>query len=149
MTYLLSVIAQAPNDVYIQGQLAFSGEYMKTYYTLIKNIDAYRTGQIVDYLFMFGYGSLLFTLSIRLARKIEEDTKLAKIAYIIVVIALMTPFFDCIENIWILLTLTDPFNFPNWWAVAQSCFSVLKWGGILISICWNLMGRLFTIIHKK
>ena len=123
-TYIFIVIAQAFNGPYIQGQLAFSGTYMKAYFQSIVNLQAYLIGQIFDYIFMLTYGSLLFSVSVRLARQIPDGTRLSKIAYLMIIFALLAPIFDAGENIMIFFTLSNPVNFPNWWAVLQSDFVV-------------------------
>ena len=86
-TYIFIVIAQASMGPYIQGQLAFSGTYMKAYFQSIVNLQAYLIGQIFDYIFMLTYGSLLFSVSVRLARQFQNGTRLSKIAYLMIIFA--------------------------------------------------------------
>jgi hypothetical protein len=150
MTYIFTVLAKAPMDNTIQGQLAFSGAYLKAYYASFSSgLDAYRIGQILDYIFMFAYGSLLFALSIRIARNFPEGSRLANGSYLVALFAILAPMFDAVENIFILITLANPVNFPDWIAVVSSAFfSVPKWILLLIGIFWNIIARLLLLLKK-
>ena len=43
----------------------------------------------------------------------------------------------------IFFTLSNPVNFPNWWAVLQSALlSTPKWFFIIVVIFWNIIGQI-------
>ena len=132
-------MAQVPQDPYIQGQLSFSGMYLKDFYFQIGNLDAYRTAQILDYLFMVSYGLFFFALTLRLARKFDSSQTINKIGRIMAVCAIAAALFDVCENLFILLTLANPFNFADWMAVTHSVFALIKWLLLSSVLIWDLI----------
>jgi uncharacterized membrane protein len=132
-------IAQVPNDPYIQGQLSFSGQYLKDLYFQIGSLEAYRTGQILDYCFMLSYGIFFFAFTLRLARKFESTHILNKVGRIMAICAIAAALFDVCENIFILITLADPFNFPDGLAIAHSVFALIKWLLLSSVLIWDIL----------
>jgi len=126
----------------IESQLSFSGVKMKWQYFIIlfnNGIDAYRLAQILDYIFMFGYGTVIFCIAIKISRNFESSSRWYKVSLIIAFLGIASAGLDAFENAFILLTLTDPLCFPDWWTVAHSCFALPKYIGLLTSIAWAVI----------
>jgi hypothetical protein len=153
MTYLFNLagdsIAQEISNIIIQGQLSFNGLVMKDYYSRITDLGFYRIGQIMDYGFMLAYGLLLFSLCLRSARKFPVNTMGEKIGKIIGLLAIISPILDAIENVFILLMLSNPFDFPDWLAIVHSSFAVPKWIFLGIELVWIFLSPLLRKIVKK
>ncbi len=133
---------------FISSQLSFSGEIMKSHYS-VTNIEIYRISPILDYIFMLGYGLVLFSGSILVARKYNPSTRLNKIGYIISIFGIIAAICDGIENIFILTMLMEPLTFPNILAIIHSIFALIKWIIIFISIPWIIGTRLMCLITSK
>ncbi len=122
----------------LASQLSFSGAFLVHQYSQILNLDAYRITQTLDYGFMVAYSLLVFALALTIARKFDEKAPMRKAGFTIAVGGFVAAGCDAIENVFILLTLTDPLHFPDWWAVAHSCFALVKWIILVIAIGWAL-----------
>jgi hypothetical protein len=135
-------LAESPSDVFVMGQLSFSGEVLKDYYFRTKNLDAYRTGQILDYIFMVVYGGLLCVFSLKAGRKFDAGSSYRKIGQNLAAGALIAAICDAFENGFILLTLDNPFGFPDWYAVMHSVLALIKWILIFICFIWIIFGNI-------
>ncbi|MFX0137121.1 MAG: hypothetical protein ACFFDN_26010 [Candidatus Hodarchaeota archaeon] len=127
---------------FFASQLSFNGFSMKLEYfpmVISNRIGAYRFGQIFDYLFMVGYGTLIFSLALIIGRKSESVSIWRKSSYIIAILGIAAAILDGIENAFILLTLTNPLGFPDWWTVAHSCFAFIKYICLFSSIVWAIL----------
>ena len=96
---------------------------------------------------------MFFGLSLFLARKFDEDSGWRKSGLLMAVLGVIGAISDIIENILIIMMTTDPQGFPDIWAVAHSCFAVIKftlWGINAVWIIWADL-KLFKkdIITKK
>lgn len=120
------------------SQLSFSGQFMKAQYAATSNLDAYRLAEMVDFGFMVGYGSLIISLALIIARKFDENTFWKKSGYIIVPMGIVTACLDAIENCFIMAMLSNPVSFPNDWAIAHSSFALVKWVLLFMIIIWAL-----------
>ena len=132
----------------VESELSFDGFKMKMEYlpmVIMGGIGAYSIVQILDYGFMVGYGTLIFCLALIIGRKFEPNTNYRKSGYIFAVLGIIAAFLDVGENAFILLTLTDPLFFPNWWTVVHSWFSLPKWIIIFAAIIWAII----TVIKIK
>ncbi len=124
------------------SQLSFSGSKMKAQYlpmVLIGGINAYRNVMILDYVFMVGYGILIFSILLFTGRLFGSTDKWGKFCYTFAILGLVAAGLDAIENAFILMTLTNPLFFPNWWTVAHSIFALSKWVLIFSSIILALV----------
>ncbi len=130
----------------LASQLSFSGAFLVQQYSQITNLFAYRITQTLDYGFMVSYSLFIFALALTLARKFEEKAPIRKVGFIIAVGGFMAAGCDAIENVFILLTLTDPMHFPDWWAVAHSSFALVKWIILIIAIGWAVSAE---ITHRS
>lgn len=121
----------------LASQLSFSGAFLKAQYATIigaGGLEYYRIGQILDYGFMVSYSLLIFSLGLPIARKFAEGSIWRKLGFIFAIAGPIAACFDATENAFILLTLTDPSGFPDWWALAHSSAALIKWILLLIAI---------------
>ena len=122
MTYFFTISYPVS---FIESQLSFSGQIIKQH-NASANIELYRFANILDYFFMISYGGIFFSLGLIIARKFNEGTIWRKISLVLVPLALIAPLCDAIENIFILLMLTNPLGFPDIWAITHSFFALIK-----------------------
>ncbi len=147
MTYLFTISYPVS---FIESQLSFSGHLIKQF-NASANIELYRVANILDYLFMISYGGIFFCLGLKIARKFNEGTLWMKISIFFVTLAIIAPICDAIENIFILLMLTDPLGFPDIWAITHSCFALIKYIIMFIGFGWLGLAfiKLLTIRKPK
>ncbi|MFX1567121.1 MAG: hypothetical protein ACFFCV_02000 [Promethearchaeota archaeon] len=120
---------------FIESQLSFSGQIIKQH-NASANIELYRIANVLDYFFMISYGSIFFCLGLIIARKFSERTIWRKFSLLLIPLALIAPLCDAIENIFILLMLTDPLGFPDIWAITHSIFALIKFIIMFIGFGW-------------
>jgi hypothetical protein len=133
---------------FIESQLSFSGLLIKQYNTSA-NIELYRIANILDYVFMFCYGGIFFSLGLIIARKFNEGTFWRKISFILIPLSIIAPLCDAIENIFILLMLTDPLGFPDIWAITHSCFALIKYIIMFIGFGWLGIALIKLILIRR
>ncbi|MHA1377349.1 MAG: hypothetical protein ACTSRG_03095 [Candidatus Helarchaeota archaeon] len=140
------IFLQAGGSMDIMGsQLSFSGFKMKMQYfpmVMTGGIDSYRIAQILDYIFMVGYGSLIFSLALSIGRNFDSISVWRKMGYILAILGIIAACLDGFENLFILFTLTNPLGFPDWWTVAHSCFALTKWIIIFTAIIWAIIAAI-------
>jgi len=132
---------------FMTSQLSFSSATLKAHYA-VTVIDFYRVTQSLDYIFMLGYGMLAFSLGLIIGRKFEEDSKWRTSGYIISIFGIIAASCDAIENGFILAMLTDPFGFPDIWAVTHSVFALIKYILLISCIGWAIVASVLRIIKK-
>ncbi len=133
----------------LASQLSFSGAFLVQQNSQITNLDAYRITQTLDYGFMVAYSLLVFALALTVARKFDEKAPMRNVGFTIAVGGFVAAGCDAIENVFILLTLTDPFHFPAWWAVAHSFFALVKWIILIIAIGWAVAAVVSLRTQKR
>ncbi|MFX1556165.1 MAG: hypothetical protein ACFFC9_02835 [Promethearchaeota archaeon] len=133
---------------FIESQLSFSGAAIKAFNS-VANIELYRLANILDYGFMVSYGGIFFSLGLIIARKLEKSSIWRSIGFIMVFLALIAPLCDAIENIFILLMLSDPLNFPDVWAIIHSCFALIKYIIMFIGFGWIFIAIIKLIVIRK
>jgi hypothetical protein len=136
-----------PAQIFI-SQLSFNGEVMKSYYA-VTNIDLYRVASSLDYIFMVGYGTILFSLSLLVARRFGNTSKVGRISVIIAICGVIAACCDGIENIFILAMLSDPAGFPNSWAISHSVFALIKWLLLFVGIAWTSIVGVYSTFKKR
>jgi hypothetical protein len=136
-----------PAEIF-SSQLSFSGVLMKSYYALT-NIELYRIAPSLDYIFMMGYGLILFSSSILIARRYRATSLIQRRGFTIAFSGVVAACCDAIENIFILLMLTDPTGFPDYWAITHSVFALIKWILLIIVIIWVTVTGIVTLFKKK
>ena len=132
---------------FMESQLSFSGAVLKEHYK-VTNIEPYKIGQILDYIYMVGYGMLSFTLALIICRKYNEDSAWRKSGYLIAVMGVIAACCDATENAFILMMLSDPTGFPDIWAIIHSCFALVKFILLFTCIVWAIVAA-FTLLFKK
>ena len=137
-----------PSNQIMMSQLSFSGPFLKSLYAQITNLSAYVTAQSLDYVFMVCYGLLIFNLALFIGRKFEDTSSWRTMSYCIAIGGIIAPSLDAVENAFILMTLTDPLNFPDLWAVAHSCFASVKWIIILVALLWAIIAAIVNWKQK-
>jgi hypothetical protein len=136
-----------PAEIF-SSQLSFSGTLMKAYYA-VTDIDLYRIAPSLDYFFMIGYGLILFSLSIIVARRYRESSFIQRESFLIAISGVIAACCDAIENIFILAMLTNPLGFPDYWAITHSVFALIKWILLLIVILWIMIFGLLSLFKRK
>ena len=134
-----------PANQMISSQLCFSGPFLKAIYAQLTNPLMYTIAQSLDYIFMVGYGLLIFNLALFIGRKFDEGTFWRKSGYVVALFGIAAPSCDAVENAFILLTLTDITNFPNEWAVIHSVFALIKWILLMGALFWAIVA---AIVNK-
>jgi hypothetical protein len=129
------------------SQLSFNGDLMKSHYA-VTNIRIYRITASLDYIFMVGYGSILFSISILLARSQGITSNIGKISTILAISGVIAAGCDGIENIFILAMLTDSTGFPNYWALSHSVFALIKWILLFIVIICLIIFGIVSVVRK-
>jgi len=127
---------------FVESQLSFSGEVLKQHYAVLlaaNGLSAYRTAQILDYVYMLSYGTIYFCLALMIARRFDTTSRWRQSGHYIAIAGILAACFDAIENVFILATLTDPLDFPNSWAIAHSCFALAKFIDMFIVIGWLIV----------
>lgn len=132
----------------LSSQLSFNGDLLKSYYSMT-NIFLYRISASLDYIFMLGYGIILFSSSVLISRKYSYSAKVQNIGFLVAIFGIIAAICDGIENIFILLMLTDPLTFPNTWAITHSVFALIKWILLFIAITWIIIAGIVSLIKKK
>jgi len=132
---------------FMTSQLSFSGATLKAHYA-VTIIDIYRIAQILDYIFMVGYGCLSFSLALIIARSFEEDSKWRNTGYRVAIMGPIAACLDAIENAFILAMLTDPLGFPDIWAITHSCFALVKYIFLLSCIGWAVSATITKVTKK-
>ena len=121
---------------------------MKSYYA-VTDIINYRIAPSLDYIFMIGYGIILFSTAVLIGRKLGASSIIGVMTLFIGICGILSACFDGIENIFILAMLTDPTNFPNWWAISHSVFALIKWILLFIVLFWTMIIGIYALFIKK
>ncbi|MFX0048514.1 MAG: hypothetical protein ACFE8G_10160 [Candidatus Hermodarchaeota archaeon] len=136
-----------PAEIF-SSQLSFSGTLMKSFYALT-DITLYRIAPSLDYIFMTGYGLILFSSALIVARRYRTSSLLQKEGFIVALSGVIAACCDAIENVFILLMLTDPTGFPDYWAITHSVFALVKWILLVIVIIWVIFFLIISLIKGK
>ena len=136
---------------FVESQLSFSGEVLKQHYAVMlaaNGLAAYRTAQILDYVYMLSYGLVYFCLALIIARRFDTTSQWRQSGYYIAVGGILAACLDAIENAFILATLINPLGFPNWWAIAHSCFALVKFILLYSAMGWLSLTALSRLILR-
>ena len=136
-----------PAEIF-SSQLSFNGDLMKAYYALT-DVELYRVAPSLDYIFMVGYGTILFSLSVLIARKYGLASRIGSIGFFIAISGVIAAGCDGIENIFILSMLADSTGFPNSFAIIHSVFALIKWILLFVSITWVIIAGILSLIRSK
>ena len=130
------------------SQLSFNGDSMKSFYD-VTDIGIYRVTALLDYIFMVGYGTILFSASILIARRFGVSSKIGQFNVFIAICGVIAASCDGIENIFILAMLGDPTGFPNFLAISHSIFALIKWILLFIIIIWDAIFGIYSLFKNK
>ncbi len=136
---------------FIESQLSFSGSKIKYWFSRMsaEELRYYSITQALDYGFMTGLGLIIFDLTLIITRKFDEESGWRKSGYTVAVLGILAASFDGIENIFIFLMLSDPSGFPDIWAIAHSCFALVKLIiYFLIFTIWTISAVLARLVKK-
>ncbi|MFX1451696.1 MAG: hypothetical protein ACFFCM_12680 [Promethearchaeota archaeon] len=135
---------------FIASQLSFSGDAIKSHFKTMsaEELNYYRITTLLDFIYAIFYGTLLFSLSLYLARKFNEETSWNKSGYLVSIFGIVAAICDMIENTFILLMLTDPQGFPDAWAITHSCFALVKFILMGIGYIWILLADIDLFWNK-
>jgi hypothetical protein len=130
------------------SQLSFSDVYLKWQYSMmsVAGLEDYRIAQTFDYLYMLSYGLLSFSLALIIGRKFNEGSAWRSMGCLFAVLGPVAACCDGIENLFILLTLTDPTGFPAGWAIAHSAFAAIKWMLLFVAVGWAVVATLYYLL---
>lgn len=135
---------------FIESQLSFSGETIKSHYATMTNeeITLYLYGNVVDYFFMLGNCLVKIGIAVMVARSFEEDSTLRTTGLIMIFIGIIGTVFDAVENIFIVLMIFDPINFPDILAISHSVFALFKYTCTVIFYGWIIVAVLLLLIDR-
>lgn len=120
---------------------------MKSFYALT-NIELYRIAPSLDYIFMVGYGLILFSSSVFIARRFKTPSVFQRVGFTFAIFGVIAAVCDGIENIFILAMLANPIGFPNTWTVIHSMFALIKWI-LLFSVIMGIVLFGIQLLLKK
>jgi hypothetical protein len=129
----------------------FSGETLKSHYSvLIKQgtLNTFITVQYLDFGLMLTTGVFFFILAIVVARKHENNLFLRKYGFIAALVLAISPVMDLFENIFLIIMLSNPLEFPEWMAIVYSGFATAKVGFVTIGLLFVIMSS-FVLGVKK
>ena len=113
------------------------------------DVELYRVAPSLDYIFMVGYGTILFSLSVLIARKYGLASSIGSVSLLIAISGLIAAGCDGIENMFILSMLADSAGFPNSLAIYHSVFALIKWILLFVSITWVIIAGILSLIRGK
>lgn len=133
-----------------ESQLSFSGEQIKSHFSKMSDnqITLYFYAQLVDYAYIFVYSCLIFFLGIYIGRKFPEKSLFKKSGFIISLAGIFAGLCDGIENGFIVLMISNPSSFPNVYAIIHSCFALIKFILLGLSIIWIVLLIIIIMIRK-
>ena len=132
---------------FIESQLSFSGDAIKNHYAQMDadSIALYKIGNLLDYIYMVGYGLMLFTGVVIFLRVYSKDSFGDKVGHILAIGGIIAPVCDAIENGFILLMIANPTGFPNIIAILHSVFAAVKYSLIVSSWLFMLISLIVWI----
>ncbi len=132
----------------LTSQLSFNGAYLKWQYSMMSaaGLESYRLAQSFDYMYMLSYGLLSFALALIIGRKFGEGSAWRKMGCAFAVLGPVAAGCDGVENLFILLSLTNPTGFPAWWAIAHSTFAAIKWMILFVAVGWAIVATLYYLL---
>jgi len=133
----------------MSSQLSFSDMFLRSEYSRIVNVDAFKIAQGLDYGFMVSYALLIFSLALILGRWYSENSSIRRQSHFFAVSGPIAACADAIENLFIFLTVADPAGFPAWEAIAMSIAATIKWVLIFAAMTWAIVVVVYHFIVVK
>jgi len=145
--YLLE-LSNYPGDLEAT-QLGFDGEYIRLCFSNMSGTDVsfFIMGNLVDYLFMVSYGTLLFSSSLILSRRLRQGSLGRKVGYTASILGLLAACCDGLENVFLLSMASNPIDFPSWLAIPHSLFANIKFDLMYIALAWILLALAYVVVR--
>lgn len=136
---------------FMESQLCFSGKIIKSHFAQMTPTDLhiYTLAQFVDYGYMIVYGLLILVIGIFLGRLIPLHSRWHYTSYLFGLTGIVATCCDGVENIFILLMISNPTGFPNSFAVIHSCFASIKFALLGFFIIWFIVLSMFIILKRR
>ncbi|HEY0088752.1 MAG TPA: hypothetical protein VGB37_07910, partial [Candidatus Lokiarchaeia archaeon] len=84
-----------------------------------------------------------------ISRKFNENSKMRNSCLLVAIFGPIAACCDAMENVFILLMLSDPQGFPNVWAITHSWFALVKFILIGILFTWIIIALIALLVRKK
>ena len=133
----------------IEGQTAFDGQLIKSYYAVLLENDTmgdYLHVQLVDFGFMLTMFAAMFCMTVATYRSLPKVKWLKGLAWIIVLLAPLAPVFDALENFVSFFMIAKPESFANWLAIPYSTFAVIKYALSGLGFVWTCLGAFIALV---
>ena len=145
--YLLE-LSNYPGDLEAT-QLEFNSEYIRSCFSDMSKADLsfFIMGNLADYLFMVSYGTLLFSLSLILSRRLRDGSLEKKVGYITSILGILAACCDGLENLFLLSMASNPIDFPSWLAIPHSLFANIKFDLMYITSGWILLALAYIAVR--
>ncbi|MFX1251798.1 MAG: hypothetical protein ACFFCZ_09340 [Promethearchaeota archaeon] len=143
----LLTLSNSTGDVYA-FQLGFNAEYIRSVFSLMSNeeLSIFILGNLFDYVFMIAYGTLIFSSALLLTRKLREGSIWNQIGFFIAIAGIIASCCDAMENIFLLLMVSNPVNFPSWLAIPHSSFALVKFIILYASMGWIFLTIVLIVL---
>lgn len=130
-------------------QLGFDGEYIRQCFRDMSGADVsfFIMGNLVDYLFMVSYGTLLFSSSLILSRRLRQGSLGRRVGYTASILGLLAACCDGLENVFLLSMASNPIDFPSWLAIPHSLFASIKFDLMYIASAWILIALAYVVVR--
>jgi len=131
-------------------QLGFDGEYIRLCFSDMSAADFsfFIVGNLVDYLFMVSYGTLLFSSSLILSRRLRQGSLGRKVGYAASILGLLAACCDGLENVFLLSMASNPIDFPGWLAIPHSLFANIKFDLMYVASAWILLALAYVAVRR-
>jgi hypothetical protein len=130
---------------------SFSGPELKSHYALLLDqgtMDAYLRLQYLDYGYMVSTGLLFFTLAVIVARKHKVGSFWRRFGFVGALIIPASASMDAIENVFLLVMLSSPLEFPDWLAIPYSSFASAKLALFILGILWLILIAIALVVSR-
>lgn len=136
---------------YYVGQTSFDAAKLEGWYASMEaagTLDVYRQTQLVDFAFIAATALLHFSLLVLVARLLPEGAW-RRAALVVVVIGLLAPAFDVLENLVSFIALAEPTQIAPAVAVVYSGFASLKFLCFFAVYLWVPVGLVAALALRK
>lgn len=124
---------------------SFSGTELKSHYAVLlehEKMDAFVRVQYMDHGLMFSMGLSLFILAVIVTRNHKVDSFLQPFGFVGGLIFPLSTSMDAIENVFLLVMLSNPLEFSNWLGIAYSSFASAKLSLFFIGAVWLIIATI-------
>jgi len=127
-------------------QMGFSASIIKTHFSIMdtNGLNLFIIGNIIDYLFMIGYGLFFYSASRYLSLNYPQGSLMKRLGLLLSIAGLASAICDGLENVFLFSMIADPAGFPDWLAIAHSSFAVTKFILMYTLIGWLVISFLLN-----